>query len=241
MATYAIGDVHGAVDKLNKLIARLGDATSLVFLGDYLDKGPDPRGTVEAIRALTRQIPCTMLIGNHEFAWLRHIGGEDRSGFLARLGGRETIESYLGHEVNEAELQELLADRAALRRLFGDHFGFMSELEPFAVPAGRQTICIHGGMDRNFGDGELAEHDLEKLVFLRFGRDASDQPWRGRTVICGHTMIGDKPVAGAASVAIDTGAWMPDGRLTALDLATFQFVQDDGSTGQVLMRANANV
>jgi serine/threonine protein phosphatase 1 len=241
MTIYAIGDAHGALGKLNRLLSRLDDASHLVFLGDYLDKGPDPRGTVETIRTLARRLPCTFLIGNHEFAWLRHVDGEDRGAFLARFGARETLASYLGRDIDEAELGALLADRPALRRMFGDHLAFLRGLVPFTAPPGTQVVCVHGGIAPGFGDQDLARHDLEKLVFLRFGRTAADAPWRGRVVVAGHTVVGPAPQAGVASVGIDTGAWSDEGRLTALDLEAFRYVQDDGARGRLTLKDHAAV
>ena len=65
---YAIGDIHGESEKLRELIASLpleaGD--ELIFLGDYVDRGPDPSGVIDTLLELEQSHPCVFLLGNHE-------------------------------------------------------------------------------------------------------------------------------------------------------------------------------
>ena len=69
---YAVGDIHGRLDLLSQALARIdahakGRPATLVFLGDYVDRGPDSRGVVNCLRALQRtreRVIC--LKGNHE-------------------------------------------------------------------------------------------------------------------------------------------------------------------------------
>ena len=77
MATIAIGDVHGHFDPLAELLEKLLPTLSgedvVVFLGDYIDKGPDVRSCVDGIIALKEEAPCPVvgLLGNHEQYMLR--------------------------------------------------------------------------------------------------------------------------------------------------------------------------
>lgn len=76
--TYVIGDLHGEVTLLRQLLATLPlrDHDTLVFLGDYLDRGEDSAATVAALRALARtHRSCVFLRGNHEDAWLTYWDG----------------------------------------------------------------------------------------------------------------------------------------------------------------------
>jgi len=76
--TYAVGDIHGEVSLLRRLLDLLPYRAedTLVFLGDYLDRGEDSIATVNTLRELERQHPhCVFLRGNHEDAWLQNWDG----------------------------------------------------------------------------------------------------------------------------------------------------------------------
>ena len=226
--TYAIGDIHGSLEKLNDLIDRLPADDLLVFLGDYLDKGPNSREVIDCLISISKERPCRFLIGNHEYVWLEHLKFGKRQDFLNRFGGLATLASYCGE--NSATSFSDLSD---LNRAFASHMGFLTSLEPFVI--GENWVCVHGGISPDFGDEDLLTHNLEKLVFLRFERTASDNSWRGKSVICGHSVVGGDPVAGQNTIAIDTGAWMDEGRLTALNLNDFSYLQDNGETGILVL------
>ncbi len=100
--TYAIGDIHGCLDKLQDLIKRCqldADAekqtAKFVFLGDYIDRGPDSHGVVEFLINLQSQQPdlTICLAGNHEeLALGAHYAGQYE--IWLRNGGDETLRSY---------------------------------------------------------------------------------------------------------------------------------------------------
>ena len=100
--TYAIGDIHGCLDKLQDLVKRCQlDAAAekqtakFVFLGDYIDRGPDSRGVVEFLINLQSQQPDLIicLAGNHEeLALAAHYAGQYE--IWLRNGGDETLRSY---------------------------------------------------------------------------------------------------------------------------------------------------
>jgi serine/threonine protein phosphatase 1 len=76
--TYAVGDVHGEISLLQRLLALLPlrDEDTLIFLGDCLDRGEDSIATVLALQALKRDHPATIFLrGNHEDAWLAQWNG----------------------------------------------------------------------------------------------------------------------------------------------------------------------
>src|SRR5579875_2062369 len=101
---YAIGDVHGCLDLLDDLLARIeaddaarGDAqTQLVFLGDLVDRGPDSAGVIERLIELDQRRGHTrFILGNHEEIFLRSLDGDlEALRLFVRIGGRETILSY---------------------------------------------------------------------------------------------------------------------------------------------------
>src|SRR5688572_12430587 len=91
--TFAIGDVHGDRDALDRLLDRIpfvAPDDTLVLLGDYLDRGPDSRGVIQRLLRLPEETAgkVVLLRGNHEDAYLRSLGDTvDLGFFLARGNG----------------------------------------------------------------------------------------------------------------------------------------------------------
>ncbi len=77
MATYAIGDIHGNLQALDALLSQVEPLLSandtLVFLGDYLDHGPNVRGCLDRVIGVIQSAPCSVeaLLGTHELWMLR--------------------------------------------------------------------------------------------------------------------------------------------------------------------------
>src|ERR1700710_2994843 len=103
--TFAIGDVHGETAHLVRVLAQLPELTwedTLVFLGDYVDRGPDSRGVVELLMGLPERTLAKVvcLRGNHEDAWLRvRQEGWDAFVFPAEHGCLATVRSFIGGAV----------------------------------------------------------------------------------------------------------------------------------------------
>ena len=72
---YAIGDIHGESELLEELLASLQirDGDRLVFVGDYVDRGPDSKGVVETLLSLQEERDCVFLLGNHESMFLSFL------------------------------------------------------------------------------------------------------------------------------------------------------------------------
>ena len=79
LVLYAIGDIHGERQALEELVKALPlrDDDRLIFMGDYVDRGPDSRGVVDYLVELAKRRTCTFLIGNHESMFLDFLGWED--------------------------------------------------------------------------------------------------------------------------------------------------------------------
>src|SRR3712207_4655927 len=92
----AIGDIHGRLDRLNRLLFALPPDRPLVFLGDYIDRGPESRGVIERLIRLSRRRDCVLLCGNHEDMLLDAMCGayEDAVSDWLRNGGDATLRSY---------------------------------------------------------------------------------------------------------------------------------------------------
>lgn len=118
MRTYAIGDIHGALDKLeaaHRLIAAdravTGDAVApVVHIGDLVDRGPDSRGVIDYLmRGIAGGAPWIALKGNHDRMFERFLGDPDSHDpglreslhwIDPRLGGGTTLASHYGNRVN---------------------------------------------------------------------------------------------------------------------------------------------
>ena len=99
--TFVIGDIHGDLGQLERLLERLPVADAgdtVVFLGDYVDRGPDSRGVVERLIEVADAYPCEFLLGNHESMLLDYLGWEGPAYFGADVflpnGGAETLLWY---------------------------------------------------------------------------------------------------------------------------------------------------
>src|SRR5678815_719209 len=98
MPLYAIGDIHGCADELDDLLTRLPlqSGSTLVFLGDYIDRGPKSRQVIERVLDLRRHFEVIALRGNHEQMLLEFLEGESDQ-LVARFvlnGGSSTLASY---------------------------------------------------------------------------------------------------------------------------------------------------
>ena len=120
--TFVVGDIHGCHASLLSLFAKLEIDPlhdTLVFLGDYIDRGPDSKGVVQEVLRLRKEIKrCVTLMGNHEYMLLRFLAGHDREMFL-QVGGQETLASYgIGPHYDQDGLASIPAE----------HLGFFNDL-----------------------------------------------------------------------------------------------------------------
>ena len=218
---YAIGDVHGRLDLLTDLLtaidaddtARGAARTTLIFLGDLVDRGPDSAGVVEAAMAQTARTDraTRFILGNHEEMFIAAARGKDRLlRTFVRNGGRETILSY-GMDAAEYDALDFpqLAQRL-LTQIPRSHVDFVADFEP-SVRVG-DYLFVHAGVRPGVA------LDAQKDVDLRWIRDdfLDDRRDHGAVVVHGHT-IAREPEDRGNRIGIDTGGYL-HGRLTALGL-----------------------
>lgn len=236
--TFAVGDIHGDLAALEKLFERLPELTAddtVVFLGDYIDRGPDSAGVVRWIRDLTQRGPAKVIAlrGNHEDAWLQIITKGWPEFIMPRGNGcLESCRSFLGGEAPGEDEAPSKADlQAMLKGSFfpEDVVEWMKEL-PFFYEDDH-AIYVHAGIKRTAGG---FPHPSEvtpprALLWLR-DRDFFSN-YRGKLVVFGHTTTRtlpnelsthtpDDPTdlwAGPACVGLDT-ACGKGGFLTAFEL-----------------------
>jgi len=217
---YAIGDVHGRLDLLERLIAQIAvDAaergvveTDLILLGDLIDRGPESASVVEVAMAASGDSPrVTVLKGNHEAMLGAILAGETRRATAwLQQGGREALESF---GVDSAALDE--ADGATIARLA--QAAIRPEVRAWleALPLYRQIgdyLFVHAGIRPGVPIAEQVEDDL---LWIR-GEFLDSREDHGLVVVHGHTPR-PRVVERANRIGIDTGAYYSD-RLTALGL-----------------------
>jgi serine/threonine protein phosphatase 1 len=215
---YAVGDIHGENEKLGELLDLLPlvEGDKLVFLGDYVDRGPDARGVVDRLIELQGRHECIFLLGNHESMMLDFLGWNDEAYFggdaFLMNGGDRTLASY-GYFDRENP------DRLSFR-LPKDHEDFYLSLRLHYSEA--DYLFVHAGLGRD----ELQCDDMgfalrrSRVEDLLWNRTTSDMPHNlGVTIVYGHTPSEDFGVRWNLpfSVGIDTGG-VYGGPLTAIRL-----------------------
>jgi len=215
---YAVGDIHGERETLEALLASLPllPEDRLVFVGDYVDRGPDSRGVVDVLLELSDQYHCVFLLGNHESMFLDFLGwcGDEYFGgdaFLAN-GGDRTLASYGYFEREDPKPTEFA--------LPPDHERFYRELKLFHREA--DYLFVHAGLGHRLLHERDLDYGLRRAVpeDLLWDRSTMDAPHElGVTVVYGHTPTPTQDVRWNRpfSVGIDTGA-VYGGCLTALRL-----------------------
>jgi serine/threonine protein phosphatase 1 len=213
---FAVGDIHGRLDLLDfmlKKITMIAAAkplpdNSLIFLGDYVDRGPSSRGVIE--RLLRLKLPgwkTVFLRGNHDQAVLDFIKNENSYRHWRDFGAPETLFSY-------GVLPPLLQNKeefARAREEFAtaipqDHFDFFNGL-PYSHTEG-DFFFVHAGVRPGFGLSEQRHKDMlwirdEFLLHRRMFE---------KVIVHGHSPT-PQPVKLANRIGIDTGAHAT-GRLT---------------------------
>ncbi|QJU57605.1 serine/threonine protein phosphatase [Sphingomonas sp. AP4-R1] len=218
---YAIGDIHGRLDLLNDLLtmidrddeARGSSRTTLILLGDLVDRGPHSASVVErAIRLQAAGDRFHAIKGNHEEVMLGALAGDEAAMRLfLRIGGIQTLESYgVGLDDLPAgeEVETLIARmQAAIPREHADYLAAMAD----KVELG-DYLFVHAGVRPG------VPIDEQTPVEMRWIRDSFlDHPgYHGRMIVHGHS-ITTEPTLRPNRMGIDTGAY-DSGVLTALGL-----------------------
>jgi serine/threonine protein phosphatase 1 len=220
---YAIGDVHGRLDLLEDLLVRIREdaeqhpsdsARSLIFLGDYVDRGPESRGVVDAVMSdLLPGFTMVRLMGNHEEAMLSFLDGESDGLDWLSFGGLETLLSYgvpLRSLPNSGEAVKAL-QAALIEAVPERHVVFFRRcLLHYTVG---DYVFVHAGVRPGIA---LEKQTQTDLLWIRDDFLRVRAPLPGRVVVHGHTIC-DLPQNRGHRINIDTGAFV-SGRLTCLVL-----------------------
>ena len=212
MGFIAIGDIHGCAATLDTLLDHLAPAPDeeLVFVGDYIDRGPDSKGVIDRLLALQETHSCVFLRGNHEALMLDYL---DLGAFnLWRMnGGLQTLQSYAS-TWRKIEFPEPHVDFVRNTRLYYDTPDF---------------FFVHAGLRPELSVADNQEQgSAEVFLWERSHLEASRLAWE-KPVVCGHTPL-PEPLNTDRLINIDTGCvyhMHPEmGHLTAVRLPEREFV-----------------
>jgi serine/threonine protein phosphatase 1 len=206
---YAVGDIHGRLDLLEKIQRRIDEdkkklgATrpAEIYLGDYIDRGPDSAGVISNLVARRRRTEAVFVRGNHEQILLNFIEGEHCLEEWRAFGGIPTLLSYqLDPDLLSRAAPEDAVRAALTAKLPSDHQQFYAatarycDAEPY--------LFVHAGIRPavRLEDQSLMDLMTIRSDFLDFGGDF------GRIVVHGHTPVAE-PDMRHNRINVDTGAF----------------------------------
>ncbi|MEZ5936995.1 MAG: metallophosphoesterase family protein [Hyphomonadaceae bacterium] len=219
---YAVGDVHGRADLLQRLIAELREDAKqgeyegrpiLIFLGDYVDRGFQSKEVLSTlISPALSEFETYFLKGNHEAAMLQFLKDPSIGPRWAEYGGVETLVSYgvQPPRVRTSMDEWARASQALNAALPQQHRHFLENLD-ISVRIG-DYIFVHAGLRPGVSLDMQSEHDM---LWIR-EEFLEDRKHLGAVVVHGHTPS-QAPYRDSRRIGIDTGAYL-SGRLTAARL-----------------------
>lgn len=220
MENIAIGDIHGSPVALRTLLESLNLRDNrLIFLGDYIDRGPGSSQVLETLLELSSDPKHVFLRGNHE-EWLLNARTEKRwfnTWLGAGVGGKATLTSYGAASFDAAALS--LIPEEHFEFLEGTHLFFQTETE----------IFVHASLSVQ----KPEENDIQQLLWHSF-EEIAPHP-SGKRIICGHTsQPGGVPTDNGHAVCIDT-IW--SGWLSALNVEIDEVIQanNQGQTRRFIL------
>lgn len=209
----AIGDIHGCSKTLKLLLDRLddefGDSRVYVFIGDYVDRGPDSKGVIDLLLDFRKSHDCVFLRGNHDAMLLNYQADKSWVQWFDN-GGATTIDSY-GDDGTDTSIPY-------------EHLKFFVDTELFLDTP--EYLFVHGGVPADSTiESALKDESLYSSFMWRREHIYSDHNMWEKTVVFGHTPV-RSPIDEQRKLGIDTGCVYPQyGKLTAVVLPEKDFVQ----------------
>ncbi len=208
----AIGDIHGCARTLDALTHKITSYHDHVhvFIGDYIDRGPDSRGVIDQLNAFSKEYHCVFIRGNHEKMLLDAL--QKKNEYLWFMnGGINTLASY---------------GVSAVEEIPRDHLDFITATQLwYDTP---EYLFIHAGLDPDRSiEEQFADHStIEDAVLWKRNHIDASTNWE-KTVVFGHTPVAE-PFIDNQKIGIDTGCVYRHeglGMLTAALLPEKSFIQ----------------
>ncbi len=202
---YAIGDIHGCARALDSLIDKLPlcNTDKLIFLGDYIDRGPDSKAVVEKLLALRQVYDCVFLRGNHEWMMLNYVLNNRDFELWMMNGAYATVRSY-----------------GDVKKIPSEHLEFFENTVYYHIENG--YFFVHAGVKPYLPVQEQNNFDL---IWIREEFIYAENPLEGYIVVFGHTPF-ENVFVSRDKIGIDTGC-VYGGRLTAFRIDDGMIFQAD--------------
>ncbi len=216
MAIYAIGDIHGSINALKTIFKQkiIQPEDKVVFLGDYVDRGPDSKGVIDWLISNQKNFDFDFILGNHEIMMTTAKASSERLMEWLHFGGANTLDSYnIGDDPNW------------MNKIEKAHWDFIDSCVDYLEIG--NFIFVHGGLEVG---KSLEEQNKHHLFWKKYEEpEAYDST---KTVICGHTSRKNGEIADFGhTICIDTyahgGKW-----LTCLNVETGEFMKANNK-GQI--------
>ena len=217
---HAVGDIHGRSDLLDDVFLLIerdlegftGQRAIEIYLGDYVDRGPDSRGVIDRLIARTRGRDVILLRGNHDVFFEEMLASSSRLDHWVRLGGLETMLSY-GVKLSGPSTPQGIArmHEQWCEVVPSSHRAFFAELQNSYTIG--DYFFAHAGIRPGIALDRQSEEDL---LWIRedFHRSKADH---GKVIVHAHSPVA-APEFHGNRINIDTCAYA-SGKLTCLRLS----------------------
>ncbi|MCX2743367.1 metallophosphoesterase family protein [Mangrovivirga sp. M17] len=209
MATYAIGDIHGTLKPLTTIFDQgiIEKDDLVVFLGDYIDRGPDSKGVIDWLIDQNKEFNFKFLLGNHEIMMLNAMEGPKILNEWLIAGGESTLESY-----------DIKNYQKWVEEVDNSHWKFLESCLHYYEK--EKFIFVHAGLE----PGKKPEEQNDFHLFWKKYEEPEKYD-SSKKVICGHTSRKDGKIADFGhTICIDTfahgGGW-----LTCLNVDTNEYIK----------------
>ena len=204
---YAIGDIHGCEKSLEKLLNKipLTKEDTLVFLGDYIDRGPDSKGVIDLLIDLSKNHPNTVFIkGNHEWMFHEFYTNRDQKSWelWEYNGARRTVENY-----------------GDIDNIPSSHLQFIEKTKIYHMQDG--YFFVHAGIKPGI---PIKNQKAKDMLWIRDEFIYSSNPLKDSIVVFGHTPM-EHPLIKDDKIGVDTGC-VYGGYLTCIRLEDKKIFQE---------------
>ena len=212
---FCVGDIHGCLNELKILMDKIKFTPEdmLIFIGDYIDRGPDSRGVLDLLMKLKKEYKNVFFLrGNHEQMFLDFLENPNQDHIYLHNGGWKTLDCFRNPGGGSAgwDIPE-------------EYLEFIESTIP--CYAMKEYFFVHAGVpDKDLAD--INETDFKNMLWLRDSFLKSEYSWEA-TIIHGHTPHNDGIVEFKDNrINIDTGC-VYGGKLTCLELPSEKVYQVD--------------